>query len=75
MEEKYLGVIVSRNLKVSKQCIKAVKKGDQILGLIKRTITCTRKEIISRLNKSLVWSLLEYCTQTRRPHLVKDIEL
>jgi len=39
MEEKDLGVIVSRNCKVSKQCIKAAKKGNQILSLIKRTIT------------------------------------
>jgi len=35
MEEKDLGVIVSRNFKVSKHCIKAAKKGNQILGLIK----------------------------------------
>jgi len=68
-------VIVSRNFKVSKQCIKAAKKVNQILGLIKRTITCTSKEIILRLYKSLVRPHLEYCIQAWRPHLVKDIEL
>ena len=38
-EEKDLGVMISRNFKVSKQCIKVAKKGNQILGLIKRSIT------------------------------------
>ena len=40
MEEKDLGVIISSNFKVAKQCIKAANKGNQILGLIKRTIAC-----------------------------------
>jgi len=75
MEEKYLGVIVSTNFKVSKHCIKAAKKGNQILGLNKRTITCNSREIIFRLYKSLLRPHLEYCIQTWRSHLVKDIEL
>jgi len=75
MEEKDLGVIVSRHFKVSKQCTKAAKKGNQILGLIKRTITCRSEEIILRLYKSLIRPHLEYCMQAWRPHLVKDIEL
>jgi hypothetical protein len=66
-------VIFGSNFKVSKQCIKAAKKGNQILGLIKRTITCRSKEIIIRLYKSLVRPHLEYCIQAWRPHLVKDI--
>ena len=42
MEEKDHGVIglISSNFKVAKQCIKAANKGNQILGLIKRTIAC-----------------------------------
>ena len=36
--EKDLGVMISSNLKVSEQCIKAAKKENQILGLIKRTM-------------------------------------
>jgi len=47
-EEKELGVLVSKHFKVSKQCLKAGKKGNQI----KRTKTCKSKEIISRLYKS-----------------------
>ena len=74
-EEKDLGVIISRNFKVSKQCIKATKKGNQILGLIKRTFTCRKKEVVIRLYQSLVRPHLEYCIQAWRPHLVKDIML
>ena len=75
MEEKDLGVIISSNFKVAKQCIKAANKGNQILGLIKRTIACKSKAVILRLYKSLVRPHLEYCIQAWRPHLVKDIEL
>jgi len=46
MEEKDLGVKVSRHFKVSRQFMNAAKKGNQILGLIKRTITCKSIEII-----------------------------
>ena len=50
-KEKDLGVIVSSNFKVSKQCIcRLVREGImQTLDLIKRTITFRSKEIISRL--------------------------
>ena len=60
---------------MSKQFIKAARKGNQILGLIKRTITCRSNEIIIRLYKSLVRPHLEYCIEAWRPHLVKDIEI
>ena len=43
--------------------------------MIKRTITCRKKEIILRLYKSLVRPHLEYGIQAWRPHLVKDIDL
>ena len=73
-EEKDLGVIISNDLKVGKQCDKAVNKGNQILGLIKRTIISRKKKIILNLYKTLVRQHLEYCIQAWRPHLVKDIE-
>lgn len=72
-EEKDLGVIISRDFKVSKQCTEAAKKGNQILGLIKRTITCRKKEVVIRLYKSLVRPHLEYCVQAWRPHLMNYV--
>jgi hypothetical protein len=73
-EEKDLGVIVSNDLKVGKQCEKAAKKGNQILGLIKRTIISREKKVILNLYKTLVRPHLEYCIQAWRPHLVKDMD-
>ena len=74
-EETDLGVTICSNLKVGKQCRKAAYKGNQILGLINRTITCKKKMVILRLYKSLVRPHLEYCIQAWRPHLKKDIEV
>ena len=36
---KDLGVIISVDMKVSKQCAMAASKGNQMLGLIRRNIT------------------------------------
>ena len=74
-EEKDLGVIISDSFKVSKQCAKAANKGNQILGLIKRTFISKGKNVILNLYKALVRPHLEYCVQAWRPHLVKDINI
>jgi ribonucleases P/MRP protein subunit RPP40 len=74
-EEKDLGVIISNTFKVSKQCAKAANKGNQILGLIKRTFISKEKNVLLNLYKALVRPHLEYCIQAWRPHLVKDINL
>ena len=74
-EEKDLGVIVNRELKVAKQCAAATKKGYQTLGLISRTFTNKGKSLIIRLYKSLVRPHLDYCIQAWRPHLQKDIDM
>ena len=42
-EEKDLGVLTSNDFKVTRQCSKAASKGNQILGLINRAITCREK--------------------------------
>ena len=48
-EEKDLGIIVSNNLKVSKQCGIAARKGYQILGMISRAFTSKKKDIMIKL--------------------------
>ena len=42
--------------------------------MIKRTINCKSKSIITRLYKAIVRPQLEYCVQAWRPYLKKDIE-
>ena len=67
-EEKDLEVIIQQNLKVDLQCASAVKKANQILGMISRTFANKSKDIIVPLYKSLVRPHLEYCIQTWNPH-------
>ena len=67
-EEKDLGVMVRNDLKVFSQCIK-VKTANQVLGMIKRTITHKTKENLLHLYKFLVRPHLEYCLQVWRPYL------
>jgi hypothetical protein len=74
-EEKDLGVFITEDLKSTMQSNKAAKKGNQILGLIKRTMACREKDIIIRLYKSLVRPHLDYCCQAWRPYMKKDIEI
>ena len=53
-EESDLGVIISSDLKPSKQCVSAVKKANMTLGMIKRHIVSRDKDTIIRLFKGLV---------------------
>ena len=60
---------------MGKQCLKAAKKGNQILGMIRRTFSCKEKSIILKFYKSLVRPHLDYCIQAWRPHYQKDINM
>ena len=66
-KENDLGVPFSADMKVSEQCRIAASKGNQILGLIRRTITYKEKQLIVRPH-------LEYCIQAWRPYRKKDID-
>src|SRR5664279_68235 len=74
-DERDLGVIIQNDMKCNKQCVKAVKTANRILGMIKRTFCYLNREIVLQLYKSLVRPHLEYCIQAWRPHLQKDIDL
>ena len=73
-KEKDLGITFSADVKVSEQCGIAASKGNQILGLIRRTITYKDKQIIVPLYKAIVRPHLEYCIQAWRPYHKKDID-
>ena len=61
-------------MKVSEQCGIAASKGNQILGLIRRTIAYKEKQLIVSLYKAIVRPRLEYCIQAWRPYCKKDID-
>ena len=72
-QENDLGVTFSADMKVSEQCGIAASKGNQIIGLIRRTITYKEKQLIVPLYKAIVRPHLEYCIQAWRPYRKKDI--
>ena len=59
-QEKDLGVTFSADIKVSEQCGIAALKGNQILGLIRRTIMYKEKQLIVPLCKAIVRPHFEY---------------
>ena len=71
-EEKDLGVIISKDMKPSKQCTAARNKANRMLGLINRTITYKNEDNISKLYKALVRPHLEYAVQAWAPYHVND---
>ena len=75
VKEKDLGVTMNANMKVSEQCRIAASKGNQVLGMIRRNITYKEKSLIIALYKAIVRPHLEYCIQTRNPHLRKDVDM
>ena len=74
-EERDLGVIIQRNLKVDKQCAKAAETANSVLGMIRRSFTNKGVDIILPLYKSLVRPRLKYYVIACSPFLRKDIEL
>ena len=71
--EKDLGVLISSDLKFSKQCIEVEKKAQRLLGYIRRQFRYRNKEIVLSLYNSLVRPHLEYAVQFWSPSLRKDV--
>ena len=74
VKEKNLRVTISSDMKVSEQCGIAASKGNQILGLIRRTIPYKEKKLIIPVYKTMVRPHLECCIQAWRPYGRKDID-
>ena len=70
--EKDLGIIIDNELKFHVQASAAVKKANQILGLIKRTIATKNEKTIPLLYMSLVRPHLEYANVVGGIHTTKE---
>ena len=73
--ERDLGVFVDSSMKPSKQCIEAAKKGNRVLGMIRRNFRFLGKDIVLRLYKQLVRPHLEYAVQAWNPYFSKDKDI
>ena len=69
-QKKDLGVTFSAGMKVSEQCGIVSSKGNQILGLVRRTIMYKEKQLIVSMYKAIFKPHLEYCIQAWS-HIVK----
>ena len=70
--EKDLGVHLDSSMKTSKQCAEAARRGNWILGLIKRHFKFLHKDVVVRLYKQMVRPHLEYAVQSWNLSLVRD---
>ena len=71
--EKDLGAVIDSTLKPAAHIANCVKKANQMLGMIQRTITYKHKRILLLMYKSLVRPHLEYAVQTWSPHQIEII--
>ena len=73
-EEKDLGIWISNTLKPSTHVAHAVKKANQLLGLIRRSFTYLDGELMKQLFTSVIRPHLEYGNVIWHPYLQRDIE-
>ena len=73
-QEKDLGLTFSADMTFSEHCRIAASKGNQVLVLVRRTITCKEKQLIVPLYKAIVRPHLVHCIQAWRPYRKKDID-
>ena len=73
--EKVLGVVIYTTLKSGTHIASCVKKVNQMLLMIQRTIIYKNKKIRLLMYKSLVRPHLEYAVQTWSPHQIGHIKL
>ena len=74
-EERGLGVLMSKDLKLSKQCVLSKNKANLMLGIINRGKSYKSAEVILKLYRSYVRPHLEYCIQFWSPINVKDADI
>ena len=60
-EERDLGVLMSKDLKFSKQCLLTKNKSNLMLGIINIGVSYKSAKVISKLYRSYVRPHLEYC--------------
>ena len=73
-ETKDLGVNITSKLSWSLHVNQCVNKANRVLGFLKRTVGPKNYQLFSKLYKTLVRPILEYCSPIWSPYLKKDIK-
>lgn len=71
--EKDLGVYVDNKLNFEEHIDQKIKKGNQIMGIIRRSFRHLNKRIFKKLFTSMVRPHIEYAAPTWNPHQKQDI--
>ena len=72
--ERFLGVILSQDMKWNAHTSHISSKANQKLGFIKRNLKGSQRELKRLAYISLVRSSMEYASPVWDPHLIKDID-
>ena len=72
--EKYLGVVLSEDLRWNAQCKEVRSKASRILGILKRNLGPCSKEVKTRAYHAMVRPRLEYATAAWNPHTDKNVD-
>ena len=72
-EERDFEVLMSKDLKFSKQYLLAKNKANLMLSIINRRVSYKDVEIISKLYRSYIRPHLDYCFQVWTPINVKEV--
>ena len=71
--ERDIGIIISNNLKPSKQCSEAARKANAVLGMITKAFHYRDRHVYINLYKQYVRPHLEFCSPAWSPWTQADI--
>ena len=72
--ERYLVIMISRDLKPHDQICKAVSTAKKVLGVLKSTFVSKDAGLWKRLYTTYVRPHIEYAVQARIPYVVRDVK-